>query len=42
MAGQPLLLNGLVVLPVLVAIAVGALLYRASSAKNGSREPAAE
>jgi len=43
MEAQPLPLNGLVLLPVVVAIALGALLFRASNARGRAEEqPAAE
>jgi hypothetical protein len=38
---QPLILNGLVLAPLIVALALGALLYRVSSAKGRSEEKAA-
>ena len=41
-AAQPLLVNGVIVLPILLAIALGALLYRASGPKGATKEPAAE
>ena len=43
MEAQPLLLNGLVLLPIMVAIALGVLLYRVSNSRGRAEEqPAAE